>query len=247
MLHRKLTLFIALLMLSSYVWGGDLKISWREGKDNLYNHPARLIVTASTNGQPAPGASIYRNEVLLGITDAKGQLSTTTLNTAAVKYILKACIKDKCSEKTTYQVLASEYPFPTFISMGEDPSNSMSFTWHTAEKTKITMVECVSTEDKLGFLSQSVIRAKGIDCLKELIDLDKPEGKRYTITIHKATLAGLSPDTKYIYRVGDGKLWSDGTFQTAPAPNPRESVKFLFVADSQESSRKITSPFSNQF
>jgi predicted phosphodiesterase len=238
MLQGKLTLFTALVLLSSLAWGAELKISWREGKDNLYNHPAQLLVTLSDKGQPAAGVSIYRNEELLGQTDVNGLLTTTELNTAAVKYTLKACIKEKCSDNTTYQVIASEYPFPTFVSMGEDPSNSMSFTWHTAEKTKMTVVECVRADGNTGFQSQGVIRIKGIDYLKELIDFDQPTGKRSKVIIHKATAGGLAPDTKYNYRIGDGKHWSEGTFLTAPAPNTSESVKFLFVADSQESNRE---------
>jgi len=238
MLHRKLTLFIVLLLLSSLLWGADLKISWREGKDNLYNHSALLKVNSSDKGQPVAGASIYRNEVLLGVTDAKGQLTTTALNTASVKYTLKACINGKCSDNTTYQVLASEYPFPTFISMGEDPSNSLSFTWHTSEKVKITLVECVRTDDPSAFRSAAVIRSKGSETLKELIDLDKPEGKRYNVTIHKTTVKELAPDTKYKYRVGDGKYWQEGSFTTAPSSDSKGTVKFLFTADSQESGRE---------
>ena len=238
MLYKKFTLFTALLVFSSLLWGADLKISWREGKDNLYNHASLLKVTFSEKGEPVSGASIYRNEVQIGVTDARGQLNTTALNTAAVKYTLKACVQGKCSDKTTYQVLVSEYPYPTFISMGQDPSNSMSFTWHTSEKIKITVAECVRAEDQEGFRSQRVIRSKGANNLKELIDLDKPEGKRYQVAIHKITVKDLAPNTKYIYRVGDGKHWSEGTFLTAPAQDTMEPIKFLFVADSQESSRE---------
>ena len=238
MIKSKLALSTAFLLWSVLLWGADLKISWREGKDNLYNHPARLQVTELEKGKPVNGASIFRNEELIGTTDVQGLFTTTALNTAAVKYTLKACIKEQCSDNVTYQVLASEYPFSTFISMGEEPSNSMSFTWQTSEKVKITLVECVRTDDQSGFRSAAVIRCKGTETLKELIDLDKPEGKRYNMTIHKTTVKDLNPDTNYKYRVGDGKYWQEGSFTTAPSSDTNGTVKFLFTADSQESGRE---------
>jgi large repetitive protein len=236
--QRRLALFTTLFMWSFLVWGADLKISWHEGKDNLYNHVAWLRVSETNNGKPAAGASVYVGKELLGNTDQHGDFSSVALNRAAVKLVLKACLNEHCSDATAYQVLPSEYPSPVFISMGENPSASFSLTWHTAENIKVTVAECVRTDDNAGFKSQQVIRSKGTGYLKELIDFDKPEGKRYKVIIHKTTLSGLNPDIKYNYRIGDGKHWSEGTFQTAPVPETRGTVKFLFVADSQESSRE---------
>lgn len=238
MIQRKLSLLTTLLLWSALLWGADLKISWREGKDNLYNHPARVQVTTTEQGNAVANAAIFREEELLGKTDSNGMFTTSTLNTAAVKYSLKACKEDKCSEITSYQVLVSEYPFPTFLSMGEDPSSSISFTWHTAEQTKLTVAECVKAEDKAGFKSQQVILINGSSYPHDLVDVDKPEGKRQKVTIHKATFGNLTPDTRYNYRVGDGKHWREGAFLTAPEPGKKETVKFLFIADSQESGRK---------
>jgi hypothetical protein len=238
MIQRKPALLTLLLLWSAILWGADLKITWREGKDNLYHHPARLQVTTADEGKPAVNATIYRESELLGMTDKQGLLTTNALNTAAVKYTLKACLNDKCSDKIVYQVVASEFPYPIFISMGEDPSNSMSFTWHTMEKIKMSVTECVRADDPAGFKSDRTIRSIGSSIPKELIDVDKPEGNRYQVTIHKTTMNGLLQDTKYNYRVGDGKSWQEGTFRTAPDPIGKETVKFLFTADSQESNRE---------
>jgi hypothetical protein len=204
MIKLKFGLGLLLLLWSALLSGADLKISWREGKDNRYNHPARLQVTISETGKPAANAVVYRGEELLGETDDHGELTTTALNSAAVKYTIKACLGDKCSDKTVYRVLASEYPFPTFVSMGEDPSNSMSFSWQTAEQMKATLAECVRYDDKAGFRSPSIIKSKGSSYQKELIDLDRPEGTKFKVMVHKTTVKELAPDTKYRYRVGAG-------------------------------------------
>jgi predicted phosphodiesterase len=237
-IQRRLVLMTMLFLWSALLWGADLKISWREGKDNLYNHPARLQVTSADKGKPTAGATIYRNEEPLGVTDSHGQLTSTALNKSAVKYTLKACINNQCSEKTSYQVVASEHPYFTFISMGENPSTSMSFTWHTAEKIKESLAEIVKADDKAEFQSPQVLQAKGISYLHQLTDIDKPEGKKYTVSIHKTTIANLTPGTQYNYRIGDGKNWAEGSFRTAPEQENNEEIKFLFLADSQESSRE---------
>ena len=238
MIQRKLGLLATLLLLTFCLWASDLKISWREGKDNLYYHPARLKVTYAENGKPALNAAVYDGKNFVGNTDNNGELISNTLNQSAVKYTLKACINDDCSKTISYQVIASEFPCPTFISMGEDPRTSMSFTWHTSGKIEKTIVECVNQTDKAGFQSQSVIRAKGFSYLHELVDVDKPEGIHLKVRIHKSTLINLTPDTRYSYRVGDGKNWREGTFLTAPEKNSTREIKFLFIADSQESSRE---------
>lgn len=238
MIKYKLTLVILLLFNTAFTWGADLKISWKEGKDNLYNHPARLHVTTTDQGKAIADATIFLGEAALGTTDSRGYFSSSTLNKAAVKLTLKACIGEKCSEKTSYQVLASEYPFPTNISMGNDPSNSMSLTWHTNVKVKLSVTECVREDDKEGFKSQQTIRSKGITYLHKLVDLDKPDGKWQEVAVHKTTVSELTPNTRYRYRVGDGEYWQEGSFLTAPEKGDTRPVKFLFVADSQESSRE---------
>jgi hypothetical protein len=238
MKNLKLMLLATLLVCSALSWGADLKISWREGKDNLYNHPAKLQVVFTKNGKPAANAAVFKEDELLGKTDERGELTTTLLNNAAVIFTLKSCLGDQCSDKTKYHVLASEYPYLTFLSMGEDPSTSVSFTWHSMEKIKETIVECTKADDPAVFQSKQTIRTKGMSAPRELMEVDKPEGKKYTVSVHKTTLKGLLPDTKYLYRVGDGKYWKDGSFQTAPRKDTDETVKFLFTADSQESTRE---------
>ena len=52
------------------------------------------------------------------------------------------------------------------------------------------------------------------------------------MSIHSATLTGLRPGTRYVYRVGDGAAWSEPhTFVTAGAGG--STFKFLVFGDSQ--------------
>jgi len=238
MIQRRLTFVTIFLIFSLLLKGADLKIHWHEGKDNLYKHPASLLVTDTEKNKAVAGAAIYRNGTLLGSTDAHGRLSTTNLNTAAVKYTLKATFGNKYSEDIPYQVQSSEYPYPAFVSMGEDPSVSMSFTWHTAESTKMSDVEYRKAGEAGDFQSGSANRISGESVVQQLIDVNQQDGKRFNVRIHKARIENLTPDTKYNYRIGDGKHWKEGSFLTAPAKGGQETFKFLFIADSQESSRE---------
>lgn len=231
-------LFLTLMLISALLWGGELTITWKEGKDNRYKHTAQLLVTDAGSGVPVAGAEVFCEKVLLGKTDQKGVLSTNALNSAAVKYSLKACQGENCSKIISYQVLPSEFPYPTFLSMGEDPSVSMSFTWHTEKNCKLTVAECVREDDPTGFTGKQVIRVNGASYIQEIVDIDKPEGKKINVMIHKATVHQLQADTKYRYRVGDGRHWSEGFFSTAPESDHNRQIKFIFTADSQESLRE---------
>lgn len=236
--RKKITILFSFLFYTAIACGSDFKLTWREGRDNLYNHTARLMVTDSQRHKGVADAEIFCGGELLGKTDKQGFLFSSTLNSSAARYSLKACIKDQCTKILTYQVLHSEIPGFTFISMGSDPSGSMSFTWQTSEKNLMTVAECIRDSDPQGFNSKDVVRSKGVSFPHRLVDQDKPEGRWQKITIHKISVTGLIPDTRYKYRVGDGKNWQEGTFQTAPPANSKDTFKFLFVADSQESSRE---------
>jgi hypothetical protein len=232
------TLVLSLVFFALHLNGSELNISWKEGKDNRYNYPVKLLVTDATTGKPVAGAEILCEKEMLGKTDKNGVLSTNTLNGAAVKYSLKACLGEKCSKPTIYQVLPSEFPYPAFISMGEDPTSSMSFTWHTDKNCKDAVVECILQDDPAGFGNKQAMRVKGTSYPQEITDVDKPEGKTVAVMVHKATVNGLSADTRYRYRVGDGKHWREGLFTTAVSTDDKREIKFLFTADSQESLRE---------
>ncbi|MCE1198837.1 MAG: metallophosphoesterase family protein [Marinilabiliales bacterium] len=238
-MKMKSLLFLVLGMVQAFfLEAADLKIKWVEGKDNLCHHTATLTVTLVKTGQPVEGATLFNGNEPIGTTNKNGRLVSESLNLSAVDLQLKAAKEQLTSDPVSYQVLPSNHPYPLFLSMGENPATSVSMTWQTDAKTLPSLVECVEKEDPAGFASKKVIRARGTTVLAQLNEQQPGKGRQYTVSVHKATLTGLSSATTYRYKAGDGKNWSEGNFTTAPSRESAETVKFLFLADSQESSRE---------
>lgn len=103
-----------------------------------------------------------------------------------------------------------------------DPATTMTITW----RTDSTIASGVVQYDKGPVMSRKAKQAKaaGRDFMTDL-------GATRLFT---CTLAGLSPGTSYIYRVGDGVRWSEPMSFTT-AHRKTRNFKFLVFGDSQSS------------
>lgn len=101
--------------------------------------------------------------------------------------------------------------------VGDDASTSVNITYTTLSETA-TKVELnkVGDSNKLTFDGTSSVGS-----------LDK--------LFHSIGVTGLTPNTKYEYKVGNGLNTFSGTFKTAPAKGSKESFKFVYLADTQVS------------
>ena len=101
-----------------------------------------------------------------------------------------------------------------------DPTATMTITW----RTDATVTSVVVEYQKGDTLSKKASQANAVarDFVTDL-------GATRLFT---CTLAALSPDAEYSYRVGDGTHWSDPSKFSTSARNARE-FKFLIFGDSQ--------------
>ena len=123
-------------------------------------------------------------------------------------------------------------PFPDHITLTwtADPATTMTVTWRTDTTVTSGLVQFQGGE----VLSSSVQQTEAI-----ARDFTTDLGRMRLFT---ATLAGLSPNTKYAYRVGDEDHWSSTNHFSTADPKSR-SFKFLIFGDSQ-SSVKVESPYA---
>ena len=56
--------------------------------------------------------------------------------------------------------------------------------------------------------------------------------QEYVSKFHTVNFTNLKPDTKYLYRVGDGANWSEW-FEFETASNKAEPFSFVYVGDAQ--------------
>lgn len=110
-------------------------------------------------------------------------------------------------------------PIPDRIctSFTGDPATSFSVTWRTDLSAKNTAAEIALAEGGPSF----VMKAKRIQGTSQTFKSNLGEAQ-----YHQVNFEGLSPDTRYLYRVGSGSHWSEWIqFKTAS----KDSTPFTFV------------------
>jgi len=98
------------------------------------------------------------------------------------------------------------------------PATTMTVTWRTDTSVSSGLIE-------FGKNSTALTKHINATCTEFRTDLGSTR-------LFRATLTGLSPNTKYYYRVGDGAHWST-THSFTTANLKSDKVKFLVFGDSQ--------------
>ncbi len=133
-------------------------------------------------------------------------------------------------------------PQPDRIMLGitPDPSTSMSVNWRTSTDVSDAKAEIAEAEDGPDFTK----RSKTISATSQTLKTDLNEAHFHTVQF-----TSLKPDTLYVYRVGDGKNWSEwNQFRTSTAG--AEPLTFIYVGDAQNNvysmwSRVIRAAYSS--
>ncbi|MBE2316342.1 metallophosphoesterase family protein [Solirubrobacter sp. CPCC 204708] len=106
-----------------------------------------------------------------------------------------------------------------------DPSNSQSVTWRTDTTVKTAQAQIAVAEEGPYFDSKAttVLATRNI---QQKSDLGSEA------VFHTVRFTGLTPETKYLYRVGDGTNWSEWLeFETAAAT--AKPFSFVYFGDAQ--------------
>lgn len=92
------------------------------------------------------------------------------------------------------------------------------------------------TEQNGSTAKAQVMRKEAGDTWESAITYTGTAGNIDKWRWHKVTVTGLSPDTTYVYRVGDETYWSEACeFTTAPEDGSDETYTFIQVNDTQAS------------
>ncbi|MEC0201394.1 glycosyl hydrolase family 8 [Paenibacillus lautus] len=134
------------------------------------------------------------------------------------------------------------------MTLNGDPKTSMAFAWYTdtSAGTKVQVAESTGTGNV--FPKEGVLEFTGTseEISTYMTKGDRTTGKKKKFFSHKASANGLKPGTDYVFRVGDGSIWSSvGSFKTDTAtPQP---YRFIVGADSQASSKSGFEPWADTF
>jgi hypothetical protein len=136
-------------------------------------------------------------------------------------------------------------PFPdrVVLTWSGDPATTQSVTWRTDLSVTTPRLQYAVASPGPGFDHDAVT----VTPRSETVDASVVEGEVVVAQFHSATLAGLTPDTLYAYRVGDGGRWTEW-FQFRTASTEPERFSFIYMGDAQNDilshwSRTIRSGF----
>ncbi|GAB3961555.1 metallophosphoesterase family protein [Spirosoma harenae] len=133
--------------------------------------------------------------------------------------------------QTHKDYVPTSYPDRLILGWQENPATSQSVNWRT-DSTVTNAIGAISEADPSpDFVSKATI----VPATTERVVLD---GK--TRLYHSVHFKNLKPDTKYLYRVGDGTYWSEW-FQFKTAKNEASSFSFLYFGDAQNDIRSLWS------
>ncbi|MBA9027961.1 purple acid phosphatase family protein [Peribacillus huizhouensis] len=106
-----------------------------------------------------------------------------------------------------------------------DTATTQAVTWRTDTSVVTPQAQIAVAGDGPSFKQQAVtIIAESSSEVKG--------NQEYTSKYHTVNFEDLNPETKYLYRVGDGVNWSEW-FEFETASNKAEPFSFLYVGDAQ--------------
>ena len=126
------------------------------------------------------------------------------------------------------------------------PATSQSVSWRTSTDVQTPIAEIVVAEAGPGFKNYD--GRSGRNEVRQVVDEvsgDVAETLHYPMRFHTATFEGLTPDTTYLYRVGDGSNhnrsnWSEW-FEFTTATAGASDFSFIYVGDAQNNMKEHVS------
>ncbi len=211
---------------------------------NVFTDPVILdnygiFHVTDAEGNPAEGITVYNtaDDTAIGITNKNGIFRYAGFSNAAQKFTVYAMKDGKYSFKYTSQSLTPACnddgkPEYVHINASADGSTEKNISW---------LSNPIFSDDKayIQYATKADYEANGAAAFT------KKEGKaslqtflgntdvtqNYAANVNTVNISGLAADTEYVYRVGDGKVWSDvKSFSTALA---NSDTNFFIFGDIQ--------------
>jgi hypothetical protein len=126
-------------------------------------------------------------------------------------------------------------PDRVVLTWSADPATSIDITWRTDMTTGEPVAEYAPADDFRGELRGGARESERVAGSKQKFSTDL--GK---CQMNSVRLGGLTPNTMYAYRLGDGEHWSEW-FQFRTAASTDEPFTFVYFGDAQNAVRSLWS------
>lgn len=208
------------------------------------------IYVYDSEGSAVEGADIYTSSnVLLGTTDAEGKIFTSQFTSSVQSYSLYA-IKDSLRSfiftSQSYSAAGNADGSPTYIKANatENPSVEKNISWMASPlMSKADAIVYYAEKTAYDADGDTALQAfTGESFLSEMAS-SASTATNYAVRLNSALLTGLKPGTEYVYKVGDGVLFSDMRSFTTDIADA--GVNFFVIGDTQATDTTNTSIIAN--
>ena len=204
-----------------------------------------VFTVKDTDENSVENATVYKvsqgGNTVLGKTDQNGILSTADFTDAVQKYEVYAVKDTNYSWHIVGQSAnsigdADGKPYDIHFNATKNGSTEKNISWftkNTGAETK-AIVEYVEKSIYDANHEDKFLRTEGSSKVTEFHGSGN-EADNYNVNVNSVTLTGLHPNIEYMYRVGDGKNWSDvKTFRSGKAFSDSSNETNLFlIGDTQ--------------
>ena len=169
--------------------------------------------------------------------------------TPHTRYTYRVGTQDNWSDWQEFQTAYPEEAFPPSpipdriaLTWKDDPATSFAVTWRTDSTIKdcvgqVAIAAAAPSDGKNDQPRLEMPDPKQVKAITEKLIL----GDGLTTTHHHSVhFTGLKPNTKYAYRVGNGKIWSEWFHYTTANDQP-EKFSFIYFGDAQNNLKSMWS------
>lgn len=203
--------------------------------------------------KPVADASIYKSDgTFLGKTNEEGYLETDELCKEVGKYTIYAEKGGEISYAINVQSSISagnEDGLPEYVISNATSSstNSKNITWMSnpqkSDNKAIVQIATKSEYDAKGEAAFQGTEQVGTSKIQSFLG-SSDATQNYSVRVNKVIASNLNKNTKYVYRVGDGKSWSQvKEFKTTRSGT---NTNFFILGDTQIANKENVDKISQQ-
>ncbi len=200
------------------------------------------IYVTDTEGNPVSDATIYKDGSEIGKTNTEGYLQTDILCKTVGKSTIYATKGDDISYSLTVQTTSAagnEDGLPEYVisNATTGSATSKNITWMSNPKSSdakaIMQIATKSDYDKNG--EKAFKNIEGTSKIQSFLGSSNDELNK-SVRVNKVLATGLTKNTQYAYRVGDGKQWSE--IKTFKTNRNGTNTNFFVIGDTQVSNKE---------
>ncbi|MGN0486776.1 MAG: phosphodiester glycosidase family protein [Acutalibacteraceae bacterium] len=197
------------------------------------------ITVTDLDGNPVAGAQIYNYDTLIGTTGDDGVLSTDALCASVAEYEIKA-IKDSEVSFISYgqsvNAALNSDGNPEYIMANavKNADTSKNITW-LSNPLATDDSAVVLLAKKADYDANGEAAFVSVDANSDFFEFlgSSNIANNYAIRINYVVIDGLEKNTEYVYKVGDGTVFSD--VRSFSTPIKGMDTDFFIIGDAQAS------------